>query len=129
MDWLNILYLVFKFCLIPLLGYATARLIKFLQAKEKEVTAAVESDIADKYIIMLSETIQECVTATTQTYVDSLKSSGKFDTEAQKIAFNKTYEAVMAILSDEAKEYLTALYGDLQTYITNRIEAEVKLQK
>ena len=127
MDWLNILYLVFKFCLIPLLGYATARLIKFLQAKEKEVTAAVESDIADKYIIMLSETIQECVTATTQTYVDSLKSSGKFDTEAQKIAFNKTYEAVMAILSDEAKEYLTALYGDLQTYITNRIEAEVKL--
>lgn len=129
MDWLNVLYLIFKFCLIPLLGYATARLIKFLQAKEKEVTAAVESDIADKYIIMLSETIQDCVTATTQTYVESLKASGNFDAEAQKIAFNKTYEAVMAILSDEAKEYLTALYGDLQTYITNRIEAEVKLQK
>lgn len=129
MDWLSVLYLIFKVCLIPLLGYATTRLIKFLQAKEKEVTAAVDSDIADKYIIMLSETIQDCVTATTQTYVESLKASGKFDAEAQKIAFNKTYEAVMAILSDEAKEYLTALYGDLQTYITNRIEAEVKLQK
>ena len=129
MDWLELLYLIFKACFIPLLGYATARLIKFLQAKEKEVTAAVESDTADKYIIMLSATIQECVTATTQTYVENLKASGKFDAEAQKIAFNKTYEAVMAILSDEAKEYLTALYGDLQTYITNRIEAEVKLQK
>ena len=129
MDWLGLLYTILRVCLIPLLGYATTRLIKFLQAKEKEVTAAVDSDIADKYIIMLSETIQDCVTATTQTYVESLKASGKFDAEAQKIAFNKTYEAVMAILSDEAKEYLTVLYGDLQTHITNRIEAEVKLQK
>ena len=129
MDWLGILYTILRVCIIPLLGYATTRLIKFLQAKEKEVTAAVESDIADKYILMLSETIQECVTATTQTYVESLKKSGKFDAEAQKIAFNKTYEAIMAILSEDAKEYLTTMYGDLQVYITNRIEAEVKLQK
>ena len=35
----------------------------------------------------------------------------------------------MGILTDDVKEYLTALYGDLTVYITNRIEAEVKAQK
>ena len=35
----------------------------------------------------------------------------------------------MAILSDDAKEYLSMALGDLQTYIANRVEAEVKLNK
>jgi hypothetical protein len=35
----------------------------------------------------------------------------------------------MAILTDEAKEYLSAIYGDVTTYITNKIEAEVNLSK
>ena len=36
---------------------------------------------------MLSETITKCVVATNQTYVETLKKQGKFDKEAQKIAF------------------------------------------
>ena len=35
----------------------------------------------------------------------------------------------MAVLTDEAKEYLTEFYGDLTAYITNKIEAEVQLNK
>jgi hypothetical protein len=36
---------------------------------------------------MLNRTITECVIATNQTYVETLKQQGKFDEEAQKIAF------------------------------------------
>jgi hypothetical protein len=36
-----------------------------------------------------------------------------------------TYNAVIAVLSEDAKTYLTNVYGDLTTYITNMIEAEV----
>ena len=35
----------------------------------------------------------------------------------------------MKILSDEAKEYLTEALGDLEAYVYNRIEANVKLTK
>ena len=35
----------------------------------------------------------------------------------------------MAVLSSEAKEYLAAAYGDLTSYITNKIEAEVNMNK
>ena len=40
-----------------------------------------------------------------------------------------TYEAVISILSDDAKVYLTNVIGDLQLYITELIEAQVKIQK
>ena len=129
MDWLEVLGQVFNLCIFPLLAVLTAFAVKWLSAKELEILDKVDNNTADKYIAMLFETITDCVSATTQTYVDSLKKQGKFDGEAQKIAFQKTYEAVLATLTDDAKEYLSNIYGDLKTYVTNKIEAEVKAQK
>ena len=59
----------------------------------------------------------------------ALKKDNAFTAEAQKEAFNLTYNAVMAILTDEAKEYLAEIYGDVAAYITNKIEAEVNISK
>ena len=83
----------------------------------------------NKYISMLSNTVIDCVVATNQTYVEALKQKGEFNAEAQQYAFNMTYEAVLAVLSEDAKEYLTSIYGDLSVYITNMIEAEVNRNK
>jgi hypothetical protein len=35
----------------------------------------------------------------------------------------------MNVLTDDAKEYLSEAYGDLNTYITQKIEAEVAFSK
>lgn len=129
MDWMEILYQIFELCVIPLLGILTYFVVQLIRAKAAEFAAKSESEILDKYILMLSDTITDCVIATNQTYVESLKGQNAFDAEAQKKAFQLTFDSVMAILSDEAKEYLTCIYGDLTAYITNKIEAEVKLNK
>lgn len=129
MDWLEILYKIAEVCLIPLLGVLTAFFIKWLKAKEAELLVKVENDTADKYVSMVARTITDCVIATNQTYVETLKKQGSFDAEAQKIAFQKTLDAVIAVLSDDAKAYLSELYGDVTAYLTTRIEAEVNLQK
>ena len=129
MDWLELLFQIFEVCVLPLLGVLTAFVIKFIKAKELELNAKHDNEILAKYITMLSDTITDCVIATNQTYVDSLKAQGSFDAEAQKIAFQKTFDSVMLILSAEAKEYLANAYGDLAAYIANRIEAEVNLNK
>ena len=129
MDWLELLYKIAQVCLIPLLGVLTAFFIKWLKAKEAELLVKVENDTADKYIAMVAQTITDCVIATNQTYVETLKKQGSFDAEAQKIAFQKTLDAVIAVLSDDAKAYLSELYGDVTAYLTTRIEAEVNLQK
>lgn len=126
MEWMPILQQVFELCIIPLLGLATTYLIQFLKAKRDQALEKCENDTGDKYINMLYNTIEACVQATNQTYVDALKKNGAFTTESQKEAFNLTLEAVKNILSDEAQDYLTSIYGDLNSYIGTLIEAKVK---
>ena len=129
MEWMVILQQLFELCIIPLLGIVTFYIVQFIKTKTEELNANNSNEVLSKYIEMLSNTICECVIATNQTYVDSLKAQGKFDAEAQKKAFEMTYNSVINILTDEAKVYLTSIYGDLTAYITNMIEAEVNKNK
>ena len=125
MDWTEIVEQLFTIVLFPLLGTLTVFICTLLSAKNKQIQAEVDNELCKKYADMLTNTIKECVIATNQTYVESLKNKGEFNVEAQKEAFQRTYESVMAILSEEAKIYLTSAFGDLNIYIANKIEEEV----
>ena len=129
MNYTELIATIFQVCIIPLLGVLTTFLIKWLQIKSSELQIKMDNDVADKYMTMLTNTITECVLATNQTYVETLKQQNKFDLEAQKIAFDKTSEAVMAILTEDAKKYLESAVGDLELFIRQKIEAEVNLNK
>mgnify|MGYP004477213191 CR=1 FL=1 len=129
MTTIELITQIMEIVVIPLLGILTTYIVKLVNAKINEISSTKDNELEQKYLNMLDETITKCVIATTQTYVESLKKEGKFDKAAQEIAFNKTYTAVLAILSDEAKKYLTEAVGDLNLYITQQIEAEVKLTK
>lgn len=129
MDWLNILDQVFDVCLIPLLGLATTALIFFVKQKIAESKAKTDSEMADKYLDLLETTIVDCIKATNQTYVNALKDKNAFDGEAQKQALKLTIDAVLKILSDDAKEYLTHLVGDLDVIIKEKIEANIERVK
>lgn len=126
---LEMLFQIFELCIVPLLAVLTGYLVQWIKAKTAEATEKNQKDVFDKYITMLGETIAKCVSATNQTYVDALKKAGSFDAEAQKHAFDMTLTAVMSVLGKDAIEYLTAIYGDLTSYLTTLIEAEVKAQK
>lgn len=128
-EILNYVPVIFQVVLIPLLGILTKYLVALISQKIKEMTDAKDDATYTKYMNMLRDTITDCVIATNQTYVDSLKKEGKFDAEAQKKAFEKTYAAVMAILTDDAKNYLTEIVGDLDGYVSNLIESNVKTSK
>lgn len=126
---MTLLAQIMEVVIIPLLGILTAYIVKLVNAKINDISEKRNNDIEKKYLEMLNTTITDCVVATTQTYVESLKKQGKFDSDAQKEAFNQTYTAVMNILSEDAKEYLNEAIGDLNLYITQKIEAEVKTTK
>lgn len=126
---MEILTLLLEIVIIPLLGALTVYLVTLLKAKTKEITDKIENDKADKYIYMLSDTITKCVIATNQTYVNNLKKENAFTKEAQLKALEMTADAVLAILSDEAKSYLPTIVGDLNTYIFTQIESEVNRLK
>lgn len=120
---------VFELVIIPLLGIVTAYIVKLVNKKMAEIDVSVDNELVSKYINMLDKTISECVIATNQTYVESLKSKGEFTAEAQHEAFAKTVNAVMSILGQDAIEYLNEAVGDLSIYIETKIESEVKINK
>ena len=126
---MEILQQIFELCVIPLLGVLTTYLVKLIRKKNKELDEKVSNNISRKYIDMLADTITNCVVSTNQTYVDALKEANAFDKEAQEKAFELTYNKIMNVLTEDAKEYLTAIYGDLEIYITTKIESEVKFHK
>ena len=120
---------IVEICVIPLLGILVKYLVDYLNVKREEIKGKTDNEVAKKYTDMIYETIVNCVIATNQTYVDSLKNSGSFDAKAQKKAFQKTMDSVLAILSEDAKSYITETTGDLNTYLTQLIEAEVNKNK
>ena len=120
---------LFEVVLIPLLGVLVAFFVKWVNVKSSEIAVSTDNALLNKYLSMLTSTITDCVIATNQTYVDALKAEGKFDAEAQKKAFSLTCDAVLSVLTDDAKEYLSESLGDLESYITSKIESQVKLQK
>ena len=123
------LSLVFSVVLLPLIVAVSSFLIQFLQAKRDELKTKVKNETAQKYIDMIADTVMTCVTATTQTYVDSLKAQGKFDAEAQKEAFNRSLQAILTSLSVDAIRYIEEISGDVELYLTQKIEAAVKASK
>lgn len=120
---------LFELVIIPLLGIVTAYIVKLVNKKLTEIDISVDNELTSKYIKMLDKTISECVLATNQTYVESLKNKGEFTAEAQKEAFQKTFNAVVNILGQDAIEYLNEAVGDLTVYIETKIESEVRINK
>lgn len=129
MDWMNLLQQIFEVCIIPLLGILTTYFIVFIKNKSNELKEVTDNELYRKYIDLLQDTIVRCVIATNQTYVENLKNKNAFDKEAQEEAFKMTYDAVMVILTDDAKDYLNNAVGDLQLYVTKLIEAQVNMSK
>ena len=129
MDWMSMLKDIWELVAIPVLGILAVYIVNFIKAKNAQLKEQVKNDTYKKYMDLLETTIVSCVITTNQTYTEALKKQNAFDAEAQKIAFKMTYDAVIKILSEDATKYLETAVGDLELFITQRIEAEVSANK
>lgn len=125
MNVLEVLTKIFELCVIPLLGVLTNYIIKYINIKAKELEAKTKNETEAKYVKMIEDTIIKCVKTTNQTYVDSLKKQNKFDDMAQQEAFQKTLDAVIEMLSQDAIDYISEITSDVKLYLTQLIESTV----
>ena len=126
---MDMLQEIFFTCVLPLIGILCAYGIAFLRKYGEQIKEQTDNELFDKYMDMLISTIETCVIATNQTYVDELKKQGKFGPEEHDIAYHKTLDAVKAILSTEAQKYLAEIYGDIDFYISQLIQEAVRVNK
>ena len=121
----NILYLIVTGVIPLLITYV----IKLLKVKIKSLNDNTKNKTIQSYIDNVIDVIESAVLYTTQTYVDSVKASGKFDEEAHKIAFQIAKEKALSLITEDAKEAITIVYGDFNEYLSVKIEELVKVNK
>lgn len=129
MEFQELLKTITQTVIIPLLIALVGYAVKWINAKANEIKANAKDQKVQKYITLLNDTIVSAVIAVNQTYVDALKEKNAFDVEAQKEAFNRVYETIIATMTEEADKYLSEAIGDLDEYITTKIEEAVKENK
>lgn len=118
----NLLYAVIT-AAVPVLTLYFVNWLKSLYEANKE---KVKNEKVQIVLGNITDMVISAVTTTTNTYVKSLKAENLFDEEAQKIAFNKTKEAVMAQITTDSAVIIESVYADLDVYITNLIERYVE---
>ena len=122
MDKMELIQQIFELCIVPLLAVLTGYIVTWIKAK----TAEIEQN---KYTDLISDTIIQCVIATNQTYVEALKKEGKFDAEAQEKAFEITKQAVLGVLTNQARDFIELSYGDVEAWLNQQIEATINTYK
>lgn len=115
--------------IIPAIPILVTFLVKLLKAKAEQATIKINNELVQQYLQEAVDSVLQAVTFTSQTYVDNLKKQGKFDTEAQKIAFTTAKEVALQLLTEDAKKMIGDLYGDLMVWLDTKIEQTVKEQK
>ena len=128
-TFINYMIPVVGTALGTLLSALLAYLIVYINKKKQALLETSKSEIEKKYIEKISKTITDCVIATNQTFVETLKKENAFTKEAQEEAFQKTITNVMSILNEDCIEYLESITSDITVYLRNQIEAEVNKNK
>jgi len=125
----EILTTLVQVVVIPAIPVLVTYLVKYLKAKADQTTTKINNELVRTYLQEATDAVLQAVTYTAQTYVDTLKKQGKFDKEAQQKAFNTAKDIALKLLTDEAKQMIEDLYGDLMLWLETKIEQTVKEQK
>jgi len=119
---INILSVVVTVVVIPLITWCGTELVKFIQTKTNNVKASENLTLATNIVTNAVKTVF-------QTYVEALKKNGSFSIDAQDEALRLAKDTVKRQISDEVRNYITANYGDFNTWLTSQIEATINTLK
>lgn len=125
-EFLSTLFLAVVTAAVPVL---TTYAISYIRQAGKRAQANTDNLKKQGYIKEITDAITDAVSATSQTFVDALKKTGNFTEEKWAEAAQKALEACLSSISPAAKAFAEASYGDVNAYLKNKIEAEVRKQK
>lgn len=91
----------------------------------------IDNELLRNATLQLLDLAETIVGSLNQTVVDSLKDSPElnFDKKAQKEVLDKAKAEIKRNLDDASKDVLSKTYDDLDSYLTDVVEAEVRKQK
>ena len=115
--------------LIPLLITVITICICTMTSKVAKTAAESAPNKYSDIIYGLENIVNKAVVTTNQTFVNELKKQGKFDKEAMEEAYRRTYESIIASLSQSFFEYIDKEDIDINVLLENLIETSVNRNK
>ena len=115
--------------LIPLLITIITICICSITSKVAKTAAESAPNKYNDMIYSFENIVNRAVIATNQTFVNELKKQGKFDKEAMEEAYRRTYESIVASLSQSFFEYIDKETIDIDVLLKNMIETSVNWNK
>ena len=115
--------------LIPLLVTIITICICTITSKVAKSAAESAPSKYSEIIYGLENIVNKAVITTNQTLVNELKKQGKFDKEAMQEAYKRTYESIVASLSQSFFEYIDEETIDVDALLKNMIETSVNWNK
>ena len=121
----QILYLVAT-GILPIL---TVYIVTLLKTEIKKKTTQLENEQIQKYIDSAVETIGMVVIEVNQVFVDELKRTGAFTSEAAIEAKNMAIEKCKQLISENAKQAIEIMYNNYEEFLNSKIEELVNENK
>ncbi len=121
-NWTDVLSYLLYGVLTIVASIVTKYIIPYLKTITAAKTASIENTRLQNGVTEAVDAVLTAVTVTNQTYVDALKNKNMFDADAQRVAFQKSWDMAQGLLTDAAKNALCALYGNVNDWLTARIE-------
>ena len=115
--------------LIPILITVITICICTMTSKVAKNAARLAPSKYSEIIYGLENIVNKAVITTNQTFVNELKKQGKFDKEAMEEAYRRTYESIVASLSQSFFEYIDKETVDIDALLKNMIETSVNWNK
>ena len=115
--------------LIPILITIITICICTMTSKVAKDAARLAPSKYSEIIYGLENIVSKAVITTNQTFVNELKKQGKFDKEAMQEAYKRTYESIIASLSQTFFEYIDEEAVDIDALLKNMIETSVNWNK
>ena len=124
-EFLNELLTVVIIPMILVLGKYTVNLLKSKIDDLKSQKEIKDNTLVQKYIDNIEDIIIKAIKTTNQEYTDVLKANGTWKKENFETAFDKTKTSVMKLLTEENKELIKTIYGDIDEFIKTEIESYI----
>ena len=115
-EVLNIILSAVSLAVTGLVGWGVSVFTNWLNTK-----------IADKqmagYLTQITQIVTDAVMNIYQSFVETLKKNSKFDQAAQKEAKEAALKIIESQLTDELRDFIFDNYGDIRTWLSNKIES------
>ena len=117
-EVLNIILSAVSILVTGLASWGVGVLISWMNSKIKDQKLA-------QHLTKITQIVTDAVMNVFQSFVETLKVNGRFDEKAQEEAKDRALDIIQNQLTPELVDYIKENYGDVQEWLSNKIESVI----